>query len=87
VPSTALERVFEIDWPVMFVQKIGKSFIGNLLKTHHPIARQHGERLPGRVIELDALAYHASPAYAAVAAVALSACGDGLRLAAAVLGE
>jgi hypothetical protein len=65
----------------MFVQKIGKSFIGNLLK------RQHGERLPGRIIELDALAYHASPAYAAVAAVARSACGDGLRLAAAVLSE
>jgi hypothetical protein len=54
VPGTALERVHEIDRPVMFAQKTGKSFIGNLLKTHHPVSCQHGERLPGRVIELDA---------------------------------
>ena len=58
VPGTALERVFEIDRSLMFAQKIGKSFIGNLLKTHHPVSCQHGERLPGRVIELHALADH-----------------------------
>ena len=71
----------------MFAQKIGKGFTGNLLKTHHPVARQHRERMPSRASNWTRLPTIALPVYAAVAAVALSACGDGLGRAAAVLGE
>jgi hypothetical protein len=39
-------------------EQVTKRLVGQLLKIHHPVARQHIERHPGFIIELNALAGH-----------------------------
>jgi len=53
----APEGILEIDGTPVLAQQIAKSFIRELLKTHHAVTRQHVEGMPCFQIELDALAF------------------------------
>jgi hypothetical protein len=52
------QRCFQIDRPTVLPQKIAKRLSGKGLKIDPLIARQKGNSLPSRLIELNSLARH-----------------------------
>src|SRR5436309_1044266 len=52
------QRRLEVGRPVVLAQQVPERLVGQLLKIHHPVAREEIERVPRLVVELDALAGH-----------------------------
>ena len=52
------KRRLEIGRPLVFAQQVAKRLVGKLLKVFHLVVRQKIQRVPGLVIELNALAAH-----------------------------
>src|SRR5215510_6082988 len=65
--GTLAQRLLEIGGTPVLAQQIAERLVGELLKLLHLVMRQQVQRVPGLVVELNALAAHYRTSYLSVA--------------------